>query len=164
MARDKRLLMELGGGSAYVISWAEHLSTYDGLKTRRKLEVLTSRKGLPTALHDPVWARKQELFKQSMSSVKMDPHVPQVLRDLKREGYKLGCCTNAIRDTARGILRHMGVLEAFDVILANEDVERAKPFPDVYWKAMMALGVTPEETVVVEDSPHGLMAAHRSGR
>lgn len=155
-------LSELGGENAYVISWDEHLSTYDGLKTRQKLEVLTSRKGLPATFHDLVWTRKQELFKQSMCAVKVEPHVPQALYDLKREGYKLGCCTNSIRDTAHGILRHMGVLEAFDVILANEDVERAKPFPDVYWKAMMALGATPEETVIVEDSPHGLLAAHRS--
>ena len=35
-------------GEKYAISWAEHLSTYDGLKTNQKLEMLSERKGLPT--------------------------------------------------------------------------------------------------------------------
>ena len=36
-------------GKEYAISWNEHLSTYDGLKTNQKLDMLTERKGLPTS-------------------------------------------------------------------------------------------------------------------
>lgn len=50
----------------------------------------------------------------------------------------------------------------FDVILSNEDVDRAKPFPDMYWKAMTLLQTTPDHVLVVEDSPTGLVAAYQS--
>ena len=49
----------------YAISWAEHLSTYDGLKTNQKLEMLTERKGLPVELHSEIWEKKQKLTKNN---------------------------------------------------------------------------------------------------
>jgi dTDP-glucose pyrophosphorylase len=50
-----------------------------------------------------------------------------------------------------------------DLILSNQDVQRGKPYPEIYWKAMSNLGYLPEETLIIEDSPTGLLAAHRSG-
>jgi dTDP-glucose pyrophosphorylase len=49
-----------------------------------------------------------------------------------------------------------------DLIISNEDVKNGKPHPEMYWKAMSTLGVLPEETLIVEDSPPGLLAAARS--
>ena len=49
-----------------------------------------------------------------------------------------------------------------DLILSNEDVKNAKPHPEIYWKAMSMMGVLPEQTLIVEDSPTGLLAANRS--
>ena len=48
-------------GKEYAISWNEHLSTYDGLKTNQKLDMLTERKGLPTSSHTDIWIHKQKL-------------------------------------------------------------------------------------------------------
>ena len=50
-----------------------------------------------------------------------------------------------------------------DLILSNEDVKNAKPHPEIYWKAMSIMDVLPEQTLIVEDSPTGLLAANRSG-
>jgi dTDP-glucose pyrophosphorylase len=49
-----------------------------------------------------------------------------------------------------------------DLIISNEDVKNSKPHPEMYWKAMSMMGVLPEETLIVEDSPPGLLAATRS--
>jgi dTDP-glucose pyrophosphorylase len=49
-----------------------------------------------------------------------------------------------------------------DLILSNEDVKNSKPHPEMYWKAMSMMECLPEETLIVEDSPHGLLAASRS--
>jgi dTDP-glucose pyrophosphorylase len=49
-----------------------------------------------------------------------------------------------------------------DLIISNEDVKNSKPHPEMYWKAMSMMGVLPEETLIVEDSPPGLLAASRS--
>jgi HAD superfamily hydrolase (TIGR01509 family) len=46
------------------------------------------------------------------------------------------------------------ILNYFDLILSNEDVKESKPSPQIYLLAMQKLGVSPEETIIVEDSPH----------
>jgi beta-phosphoglucomutase-like phosphatase (HAD superfamily) len=53
--------------------------------------------------------------------------------------------------------------DAFDVVVAGDDVTRPKPFPDPYLQACNALGVSPDEVVAIEDSPNGLRSAVASG-
>jgi dTDP-glucose pyrophosphorylase len=60
------------------------------------------------------------------------------------------------------MLAKIGIIEYMDLIISNEDVKNSKPHPEMYWKAMSMMGCLPEETLIVEDSPHGLLAASRS--
>lgn len=53
-------------------------------------------------------------------------------------------------------------MEYMDYILSNEDVDNSKPHPEMYWKAISKMKCLPEETLIVEDSPYGLLAASRS--
>ena len=46
--------------SQYLITKKEHLNTYDGLPTNRKLELLTTNKNLPQKLHKNIWEAKQK--------------------------------------------------------------------------------------------------------
>lgn len=147
---------------AYVISLQEHVNMYDGLNTREKLTRLTDHKGLPTELYDPIWKRKQELLQLRLHEVQVEPQVRQTLEALKLQGFKLGCCSNSIRSTVEAVLQHTSIAAYFDIVLSNEDVGRAKPCPEIYWRAMMSLETSPEQTLIVEDSPHGMAAAHRS--
>jgi dTDP-glucose pyrophosphorylase len=61
------------------------------------------------------------------------------------------------------VLCKKGVIEYFDLILSNEDVNQSKPHPEIYWRAMSLLEAHPSETLIVEDSPAGLAAAHAAG-
>ena len=56
----------------YVITEAEHLSTYDGLKTTQKLEMLTKNKGLHPEFYDDIWYRKQHLTIEAISELQPD--------------------------------------------------------------------------------------------
>ena len=49
-----------------------------------------------------------------------------------------------------------------DVIISNEDVQNSKPHPEMYWNAISKMKCLPEETLIVEDSPYGLLAASRT--
>jgi dTDP-glucose pyrophosphorylase len=60
------------------------------------------------------------------------------------------------------VLSKLGIIEHFDLILSNEDVKNSKPHPEIYWKAISMMGYLPEETLIIEDSPFGLLAASRS--
>jgi dTDP-glucose pyrophosphorylase len=77
-------------------------------------------------------------------------------------GYKLAVCSNSIRKTVLTVLSKFDIIDRFDLILSNEDVQNSKPHPEIYWKAMSKINVLPEETLIIEDSPYGLLAASRS--
>jgi len=155
-------LWEIAKSDKYVISEAEHLSTYDGLKTNQKLELLTQNKGLQRDTYEWVWNRKQELTIEAISELKPDIRLIELFKELRSRGYKLACASNSIRRSVLVMLAKIGIIEYMDLILSNEDVKNSKPHPEMYWKTMSMMGVLPEETLIVEDSPHGLLAASRS--
>ena len=148
--------------SKYVISRQDHLKTFDGLKSSEKLDMLTKDRGLPQELHSQIWNRKQELTIQQLQYIKPDSFIKMTFKELRRRGYKLACCSNAIRRSVLTILSKLDLIEELDLIISNEDVKQGKPHPEMYWKAMSIMGVLPEETLIVEDSPAGLLAAARS--
>jgi HAD superfamily hydrolase (TIGR01509 family) len=150
-------------GKQYIISEAEHLAVYDGLKTFEKLNILSQRKALPIGTHQTVWEEKQRLTIEAISQLQSDAKLIGMCRQLRDDGFKLACCSNSIRRSVFVMLSRLGIAEHMDLIYSNEDVRHGKPHPEIYWAAMSALGLLPEDTLVVEDSPHGLLAAQRCG-
>jgi HAD superfamily hydrolase (TIGR01509 family) len=146
----------------YVITETEHLSIYDGLKTTQKLEMLTKNKGLHPEFYDDIWYRKQHLTIEAISELQPDLQKIELFKELRNMGYKLACASNSIRRSVLVMLAKIGIIEYMDLIISNEDVKNSKPHPEMYWKAMSMMGCLPEETLIVEDSPHGLLAASRS--
>jgi HAD superfamily hydrolase (TIGR01509 family) len=149
-------------GEKYFIDWNEHLSLYDGLKTNQKLEILTERKGLPIDLYKEIWDNKQMYTLQELRNLRVSPELVTTMTMLTNEGYKLAVCSNSVRKTVLTVLSKLGIIEYFDLILSNEDVKNSKPHPEIYWSAMSIMECLPEETLIVEDSPYGLLAASRS--
>lgn len=150
-------------GEQFAISWDEHLAIYDGLKTTQKLEMLTKNKGLDTRHYEKIWREKQNFTTIELQKVKESEFLIDCMSRLKFDGYKLAVCSNSIRNTVDIVLSNLKIKSYFDIIVSNEDVSNSKPHPEIFWFAMSRLGILPEETLIVEDSPYGLLAAHRSG-
>ena len=131
-------------GEQYVISRQEHVSIYDGLPTRPKLELLTKNKGLPVEYYDQIWKDKQEetlrVFDQE---VRKDYELMGYFQQLKDQGYSIAVASNSIRNTVKIILLRLGILEFIDLYISNEDVYRNKPFPEMYWKCICLLYTSP---------------------
>jgi HAD superfamily hydrolase (TIGR01509 family) len=149
-------------GEKYNISWEEHLSKYDGLKTNQKLSLLSLEKNLPLVDHERIWIEKQKITLERLSTIEQSKDLIYTLKKLVELGYKIACCSNSIRKTVLMVLSKLGVIEFFDYIVSNEDVSNSKPHPEMYWKTISYMGLLPEETLIVEDSPFGLLAASRS--
>tara|TARA_Y100000004_G_scaffold55435_1_gene61695 strand:- start:1453 stop:2814 length:1362 start_codon:yes stop_codon:yes gene_type:complete len=149
-------------GDEYAISWNEHLSTYDGLKTRQKLDMLSEKKGLPKNEHDKIWKYKQDLTLQKLKELKEDTKLKDIMSNLVSNNFKIAVCSNSIRKTCLIVLSKLGIMEYMDLVISNEDVQNSKPHPEMYWKAISKMSCLPEETLIVEDSPYGLLAAARS--
>ena len=153
-------------GEEYVISLEEHLSSYDGLPTSKKLAKLSKEKGLPTNIHEEVWQEKQKCTQKVISDVvspSSHASICMVLRRLSSEGYKIYCASNSIRSSVKLMLLKAGYLEYIDEYFSNQDVKNPKPHSEIYLKCMIHAGVNPEECLIVEDSHIGREAAAKSG-
>jgi HAD superfamily hydrolase (TIGR01509 family) len=86
-----------------------------------------------------------------------------LLKHLKNKGYKLGCCSNSVKETLHPMLKSAQLFDFFDVVVGNDEITNPKPDPEIYLHAFKVLNVKPEECVIVEDAPPGIKSARASG-
>lgn len=146
-----------------VISHTDHLTTFDALSTRQKLQKLTIERQLPATLHDQISHEKQRITAQLLETCDFGISRREFLYSLKYEGYKLAVCTNSIYSTTMTILNRMRITDLFDVIVTNEMVTSPKPSPEIYHRAHELLEVFPLESLVIEDSEYGVISGVQSG-
>lgn len=92
------------------------------------------------------------------------PGVVDFLHELKEAGVPTAIVTSSNQPKMEQVYRaHPQLDEMVDAILTSEDFSRSKPDPECFLKGMEILGGTPEETVVFEDSYHGLAAGRAAG-
>jgi beta-phosphoglucomutase len=146
------------------ISRTEHLAVYDGLPTRKKLEMLSRTRGLSPKLHDFLNALKQKMTYQVIVE-KCRPvfHHEYALGRLKREGKRMVVCSNSVRSTVEAMMQQSNLLKYLDFFLSNQDVGKAKPDPEIYLTAIERLKLQPQECLILEDNDHGIQAARASG-
>jgi len=146
------------------ISRDDHVRKFNGLSTKKKLEILTEETGLPLELHDVIEAVKQDRTLR-IAAQKCFPIVAHqvLITRLKDNGLKVGLVTNSIRKTTEFMLEYAGLLQFMDVVVTNEDVTEGKPSPAGYLLAMKTLDISPENCVVIEDGDYGITAAQSAG-
>ncbi len=148
----------------YTISRYDHLVTFDGLPTRKKLEMLSREQGLPRALHSLINELKQKYTIELVhSQCKPCFQHEYALSHLKERGYRIGVASNAVRQSVELMLQKAQLHKYFDLLLSNQDVAKGKPDPEVYLTAVSKLGICAEECLVVEDNQHGIAAARAAG-
>lgn len=146
------------------ITRVDHLTTYDGLPTKKKLEMLSIEQGLPKGLHGFINELKQ-LYTTELIHLRCKPMFVHeyALSQLKGMGYKLAVASNSVRATVELMMEKSCLLPYLDWMVSNQDVARAKPAPDMYLAAAEKLGFKPAECLVVEDNPNGIAAAQTAG-
>jgi HAD superfamily hydrolase (TIGR01509 family) len=146
------------------ISRYDHLVTYDGLPTRKKLEMLSMERGLPRQLHEFINEMKQ-IYTLEIAFAKCRPvfHHQFALAQLRKTGYKMAVCSNSVRQTIDLMLERADLARFMEFWLSNEDVSQSKPHPEIYQKAIARFGLAPEECLIVEDNVNGIKAARASG-
>ena len=151
-------------GPKYAITMEEHLSTYDGLSTTKKLNLLHQNKGLPKEQFDRIWQDKQQNTIELYESIKKDSEQIEMCKRLMCEtGVRLAVASNSITATMVKALEKKGILYFMETVVSNEDVTNPKPYPEMYWRCMARRGALPKETLIIEDSHIGRKAALDSG-
>jgi HAD superfamily hydrolase (TIGR01509 family) len=146
------------------ISRYDHLVTYDGLPTRKKLEMLSLEGGLPVALHGFLNELKQ-IYTMEITATRCRPtfHHQYALSQLRKSGYRIAVCSNSVRASIELMMGKSALNQYLEFWFSNQDVLKGKPDPEIYNKAIQRLGLMPKECLIVEDNPNGIAAARASG-
>lgn len=146
------------------ITHYDHINSFDGLPTKDKLNMISSESYLPKSLHDFINNLKQEYTKE-LVEIKCRPIFQHeyALSRLKNEGYRIGICSNSIRDTIVKMMEKAALMDYLEIIMSNEDVNHSKPNPEIYIKAMHKMNLAADECLILEDNKNGIKAALESG-
>lgn len=92
------------------------------------------------------------------------PGCRELLRDLKKQALKLALASSARRNWIEKTLRRHRLKSYFQAVVSAEELKgKGKPEPEIFLRAAEALGISPAECLVIEDSTNGLLAAKRAG-
>lgn len=146
------------------ISRYDHIETFDGLPTKKKLEMLSLDRGLPCELHGFLNEMKQQYTMEMIHTQCKPCFIHEfALATLKSKGYKIAVCSNSVRNTVEVMMKKSGLDKYVDIMISNEDVPAGKPDPGMYIKAMAHFGFQPQECLILEDNENGIKAARASG-
>jgi HAD superfamily hydrolase (TIGR01509 family) len=87
----------------------------------------------------------------------------ELLDALQAAECPMAIVTSSSLRTADAHLKLAGIRHRFETLLTRDDVARGKPSPDLYLLAASRFGLKPEACVAIEDSNHGVTAAHAAG-
>ncbi len=150
-------------GSAAIISRKEHLETFKGLPTTRKLDMLVAAGRVLEKRRTEVAQMKQERTLDAIrETLRPDPEKIEVLRALKAGKWRICVCSNAVRESVKEMLVASGLIDFLDFYLSNQDAP-PKPDPGIYLKAARLYGIVPVDLIVVEDAAPGKAAARAAG-
>ncbi len=125
----------------------------------RPAELLERLCGVPFRDSEARHLRIMELIDRE----RLRPGTEALIKEANERGIPCGVASSSSHRWVDRELDRRGVLHLFDFVACADDVERAKPFPDLYLLACQELSTKPEETIAIEDTPNGLAAAKAAG-
>lgn len=139
-----------------------------GLSDPQVVELARSWQGFP-----PEMTTEQFVQEKNRRLLRLIPTLPKakwssialehLLKEAKAQGLALALVTSSEDVITACLLKAAGLGQIFDVIITLQNVQRPKPHPEPYLRAMLALNVGPRETLIFEDSTPGLEAARLTG-
>lgn len=155
--------------SQYTIFWNKMGKDYLGIEDLGKISKGQTLKLIFDKYFNGMTREQEEIvpmlddFERNMSYDYI-PGALEFMQSLKKAGIRSAIVTSS-NDVkmANAYKAHPELKELVDVILTSEHFSKSKPDPECFLKAMEVLGAKPEETIVFEDSFHGIAAGRASG-
>lgn len=138
----------------------EYLSKYFGM---RCIEFMRSVGLTSDEEIGAVRRRKIELYPNYFHTTHLNEPLWCWCKMMRELGTKVWIVSTGHIDNISNVMRYLNIIDGVDGIISGDDVERPKPYPDCFIKAMTIVGATPEETIIFEDSVYGLQSAKDSG-
>lgn len=155
-----KLIKELLGEYGVTCTLEDYAQKYSGKTAARNIANMIEEYSLPWDLQtglDRVFAREKELL---ADGVDLKAGAKELLAYLKENNYKIALATSSVPDRAINILKQHEIDCYFDAYVFGPEVEKGKPYPDVFLKACEKINERPEDCLVLEDSEAGIQAAY----
>ncbi|MCQ2514858.1 MAG: HAD family hydrolase [Ruminococcus sp.] len=110
---------------------------------------------------EPVHIRKKNAYANNLDKARVNKHLFSIIEKIKSD-YYIAIVTTASKKNVLDILNYHNYLDLFDLIITQEDVLKPKPDPQGFLLAMEHYNMSPENTLIFEDSDIGIIAAQRS--
>ena len=107
-----------------------------------------------------IWENADAVFS---THIDKKPGLDELIAWLQDHNMPMAVASGSKLEQIEHHMDMVGLGGCFDVMVSGFDVDRAKPFPDVFLVTAERLGVDPAHTIVLEDSHNGLRAAHAGG-
>lgn len=110
-------------------------------------------------------ATYREIFARNNAGyrVPLFPHVTETMAALHAAGLTLAIASSRSRQSLTAFLRDMGLEDCVACVVAANDVEHAKPAPDMVLKILHETGGTASEAIVVGDTRYDIAMGRRAG-
>jgi HAD superfamily hydrolase (TIGR01509 family) len=151
---DAALLAEYG-----VSYRGEYHQNVLGINYRLAIEFYKKAFGLSVPSEEMMRRRSEIATEFFAQHIDLFPSVKAVIEELRGMNLRLAVGTSSVSPSARPFLDRHGLTSFFDVIVTGEEVERGKPYPDIYLRAAEKLHIPADACLVVEDALSGIAAA-----
>ena len=105
----------------------------------------------------------ERMAKRMEKEIPMLPGVMELLDYLVKKKVPIGLASSSRSEVIKSHITRAGLNHYFQVVVGGDMVEHSKPLPDIYLIACEKLGVSPEDTYAIEDSPNGIRSAYSAG-
>jgi HAD superfamily hydrolase (TIGR01509 family) len=107
---------------------------------------------------------RQEYYRDNfLPKVRPFPQVKELFQAIEADGLKIVLASSSSKETIARYLKLLEIEDLIDGATSIDDVENSKPEPDIFLAALEKLnGISPEEVIVVGDSPYDVVAANKA--
>ena len=157
--------------TSYGLAWKEHLSDF-GLEISE--EETRQWVGIDDRLVHSFYAKNVDLenFEKTMASLGkiiegtlneklLFQDAKILLEETNNRGWTSACASASPYELLKNKLIKANIFDYFSYVIGGDQVERNKPYPDIYNKAISELQTT--KNIVIEDSPPGISSGKASG-
>lgn len=142
----------------------EYCSSFIGSSTEKLCEDSITRFKLDVSA--PQLLQEMNLEKKAVlkeEGYQILPGITDLIKDLYQQGIRLAIVSSSSPAEIEHVVKTLGIKKYFTKLISSAQVKQPKPAPDSFLLALRELGVSPKETVVVEDSCFGSQAAKAAG-
>jgi hypothetical protein len=149
-------------GIDHQITLEEHINIFDGLPTVEKLKILNKEKIINKKKNIQIIKYKNFYTIKEIYKIPFNKEIFKIFKIFSKK-YKLAVATNAVRQTLDICIKNLKIKKFLSYSISNQEIKNSKPHPEIYLRCFVEMNLKPSETLIVEDSHFGRMAALESG-